>query len=148
MPQSLAKVYVHLVFSTQGRETCLAEAVRPNLFAYLAGILQNLECSAVKVGGIADHVHVLFVLARTIPLSKVVEEAKKGSSKWMKTQGVPAFAWQAGYGAFSVSASQVDIVSKYIENQEEHHRKTTFQDEFRQFCRKYGVQLDERYVWD
>jgi hypothetical protein len=91
---------------------------------------------------------VLLVLARTIPLSKVVEEVKKGSSKWLKTQGVPAFAWQAGYGAFSVSASQVDAVSRYIENQEEHHRKTTFQDEFRQFCRKYGVELDERYVWD
>jgi len=148
MPQSLAKVYVHLVFSTRGREACLADALRPTLFAYLAGILQNLECSAVKVGGTADHAHVLLVLARTIPLSKVVEEVKKGSSKWLKTQGVPAFAWQAGYGAFSVSASQVDAVSRYIENQEEHHRKTTFQDEFRQFCRKYGVELDERYVWD
>ena len=148
MPQSLAKVYVHLVFSTTGREACLADAVRPTLFAYLAGILQNLECAAVKIGGMADHVHVLLVLARTLPLSKVVEEVKKGSSKWLKTQGIPAFAWQAGYGAFSVSASQVDVVSKYIENQAEHHRKTTFQDEFRQFCRKYGVELDERYMWD
>ena len=148
MPQSLARVYVHLVFSTKAREACLADASRPTLFAYLAGILQNLECSAVKVGGTADHVHVLFVLARTIPLRKVVEEVKKGSSKWLKTQGVPAFGWQAGYGAFSVSASQVELVSRYIENQEEHHRKTTFQNEFRQFCRKYGIELDERFVWD
>jgi putative transposase len=148
MPQSLAKVYVHLVFSTQKREPCLNETIRPALFAYLAGILPNHDCPAVKISGVADHVHVLFVLARTVTLSKVVEEVKKGSSKWLKTQGLPAFAWQAGYAAFSVSASQVEAVSQYIENQEEHHRKTTFQDEFRQFCQRYGVKLDERYAWD
>ena len=148
MPQSLAKVYVHLVFSSQGRAACLEDSVRPALFAYLAGIFQNMECSAVKIGGTVDHVHALFVLARTFPLSKVVEEVKKGSSKLLKTQGVPSFAWQAGYGAFSVSASQVEVVSRYIEDQEEHHWKTTFQDEFRTFCQRYGVELDERYVWD
>jgi putative transposase len=148
MPQSLAKIYVHLTFSTLHREPWLTEAIRPKLFAYLAGILPNQDCPAVKIGGVADHVHVLFVLTRTLPVSKVVEEAKKGSSKWLKTQGVPGFSWQAGYGAFSVSASQVDVVSTYIQNQEQHHRKTTFQDEFREVCRKYGVTLDERYVWD
>lgn len=147
MPQSLAKVYVHLVFSTLDREPWLVETIRPALFAYLAGILPNHDCAAVKIGGLADHVHVLFVLARTITLSKVVEEVKKGSSKWLKTQGVPAFAWQAGYGAFSVSASQVEAVSRYIENQEGHHRKATFQEEFRQFCRRYRVDFDERYAW-
>jgi REP element-mobilizing transposase RayT len=148
MPQSLSKIYVHLVFSTLRREPMLSEAIRPALFAYLAGILPNHGCPPVKIGGTADHVHVMFVLARTATLSKVVEELKKGSSKWLKTQGVPTFAWQSGYGVFSVSASQVDVVSSYIENQQEHHRKTTFQDEFRQFCRKYAVELDERYVWD
>ncbi len=148
MPQSLAKVYVHLVFSTLHREPWLQEAMRPSLFGYLAGICQNHECSAVKIGGTADHIHALFLLHRTLPLSKVVEEVKKGSSKWLKTQGLPAFAWQAGYGAFSVSASQVEAVSRYIENQEQHHRKITFQDEFRRFCRRYGVELNERYVWD
>jgi REP element-mobilizing transposase RayT len=148
MPQSLAKIYVHLTFSTLHREPWLKDALRPTLFAYLAGILPNHDCPAVKVGGVADHVHLLLVLARTITLSKVVEGVKKGSSKWLKTQGVPGFAWQAGYGAFSVSASQVDVVGHYIENQAEHHRQTTFQEEFRQFCRKYGVELDERYAWE
>ena len=148
MPQSLAKIYVHLTFSTLQREPWLRQAVRPNLFAYLAGILPKHNCPAVKVGGESDHVHILFVLARTVTISKVVEEVKKGSSKWLKTQDIPGFSWQAGYGAFSVSASQVQTVSKYIENQEEHHRKTTFQDEFRRFCRRYGVELDERYAWD
>jgi putative transposase len=148
MPQSLARVYVHLVFSTLQREPWLQEVMRPALFGYLAGIFQNHDCSAVKIGGTADHIHVLFALHRTLPLSKVVEEVKKGSSKWLKTQGLPAFAWQAGYGAFSVSASQVEVVSNYIENQEQHHRKTTFQDEFRRFCQRHGVTLNERYAWD
>lgn len=148
MPQSLAKIYVHLAFSTLNREPCLNNSVRSGLFAYLAGILPHHDCPVVKVGGVADHAHVLFVLGRTIMLSKAVEELKKGSSKWLKTQGLPAFAWQAGYGAFSVSASQVEVVSAYIANQEEHHRKTTFQDEFREFCRRYGVELDGRYAWD
>ena len=137
-----------LKLSTLHREPWLKDGLRPPLFAYLAGILPNHDCPAVKVGGVVDHVHLLFGLARIITLSKVVEEVKKGSSKWLKTQGVPAFAWQAGYGAFSVSASQVDAVSHYIESQEEHHQRTTFQEDFRQFCRRYGVELDERYVWD
>jgi putative transposase len=148
MPQSLAKIYVHLAFSTLHREPWLNDPIRPALFAYLAGVLPNHDCPVVKVGGVADHVHLLFVLARTLPLSKAVEEVKKGSSKWLKTQGIPEFAWQAGYGAFSVSSSQVEVVSDYIQNQARHHRRTTFQDEFRRFCRRYGVELDKKYAWD
>jgi putative transposase len=148
MPQSLAKILVHLVFSTKDREPLIAEGVRPHLHAYLVGTLENLKCPSLQTGGTADHVHILLMLARTAALSEVVEQVKTGSSKWMKTQGVPAFAWQAGYGAFSVGESQVETVVKYIQKQEEHHRVITFQDEYRRFLEKYRVTFDERYVWD
>jgi len=105
MPQSLSKLLVHLIFSTKNRESLIREPVRPNLHAYLVGIHANLKCPSLQTGGTNDHVHILFILARTSAMSEVVEEVKKSSSKWMKTQGVPAFAWQAGYGAFSIGES-------------------------------------------
>ncbi len=148
MPQSLAKILVHLIFSTKHREACITPAVRPHLHAYLVGILDRVECPSLQTGGVADHVHILFMQARTMTLSEVVEEVKKGSSKWMKTQGMPQFSWQAGYGAFSVGESQSAAVVRYIQSQEEHHRKVSFQDEFRKFLEKYRVSHDERFVWD
>jgi len=115
----------------------------------LVGILDNLKSPSVQTGGTADHVHSLFLLGRTISQADVVEEVKKGSSKWMKAEGrVPGFTWQAGYGAFSIGESQADAVIRYIQNQEEHHRKVTFQEEFRKFLERYKVAYDERYVWD
>ena len=148
MPQSLAKVLVHLVYSTKNRERLIPRDLCPQLYAYLVGILGNLKCPSIQTGGMADHVHVFFRLGRTVAVSEVVEEVKKSSSKWMKTQGVPSFAWQAGYGAFSVSEAQAATVVRYIQNQEEHHRTLSFQDEFRQFLTEYRVAFDERYVWD
>lgn len=148
MPQSLAKILVHLIFSTKHREACIPPETRPHLHAYLVGILDRLNCPSLQTGGVSDHVHILFTQARTTALSDVVEEVKKGSSKWMKTQGVPQFTWQAGYGAFSVGESQAATVVRYIQRQEEHHRSVTFQDEFRKFLEKYRVGYDERYVWD
>jgi len=148
MPQSLAKILVHLVFSTKNRERIIPREVRPRLHAYLVGILGNLKCPSIQTGGTADHVHILFNLGRTVALSEVVEEIKKSSSKWMKVQGVPAFAWQAGYGAFSVSEGQAAAVVRYIQGQEEHHRTVSFQDEVRQFLEEYRVPFDERYVWN
>jgi putative transposase len=148
MPQSLSKILIHLVFSTKNRESIIPLVVRPHLHAYIVGILENLKCPSLQTGGTADHVHILFLLARTIPISEIVEEVKKSSSKWMKTQDVPMFAWQAGYGAFSIGESQVETVVQYIKNQEEHHRKLTFQEEYRRFLEKYRVAYDERYVWD
>src|SRR5262249_45052162 len=102
----------------------------------------------IKVGGIEDHVHLLFVLSKTLALSKVVEEVKKSSSKWVKENGEPRFYWQSGYGAFSVSASDEESVTAYVANQEHHHRQMTFQDELREVLRKQGIEWDERYVWD
>lgn len=148
MPQSLAGVLVHLVFSTKNREPSIAAAIRPLLHAYLGGIIDTLGCSPLTVGGTVDHVHILFSLCRTQTIADVVEEAKKGSSKWMKRQGHPDFWWQAGYGAFSVAQSQVSTVSRYIARQEEHHRVHSFQAELRHLLTRYQLPFDERYVWD
>jgi putative transposase len=148
MPQSLARNAIHLIFSTKHREPFITPDVHDRLFAYLAGTLNKMRCPALRVGGVADHVHVLFVLSKTMTLSKVVEELKKESSKWAKTAIHPKFYWQTGYGAFSVSASNEPAVGDYIANQERHHRRMTFQQEFREFLQKHGIEYDERYVWD
>jgi putative transposase len=149
MPQSLSKVLVHLIFSTKHREPLIGLEIRPRLHAYIVGILDNLKSPSLQTGGVADHVHSLFLLHRTISQADLVEEVKKSSSKWMKAEGgVPGFTWQAGYGAFSIGESQADTVIRYIQNQEEHHQKVSFQDEFRKFLERYKVVYDERYVWD
>ena len=148
MPQSLARNVIHLIFSTKNREPFIAPAARESLFAYLAGTLHELGCPALKVGGVADHVHLLFALSKTVALSQAVEEVKKGSSKWAKDAVHPNFYWQSGYGAFSVSRSNEAQGAAYVDGQEEHHRARTFQDEFRAFLRKHGLDCDERYVWD
>jgi REP element-mobilizing transposase RayT len=148
MPQSLARIGVHLIFSTKNREPLIAPEVRPDLFKYLAGALNASECTAIEVGGFADHVHLLFVLSKNWALSKVVEEVKKESSKWAKQKVHPRFYWQGGYGAFSVSALNEPRVVAYIREQEEHHRRRTFQDEVRELMRKTDQPLDERYFWD
>jgi REP element-mobilizing transposase RayT len=148
MAQSLAKVLVHFVFSTKNREPLVSVETRPELHAYLVGILANRNCPALQVGGTADHVHLLFSLGRTTTVADIVEEAKTGSSKWMKRRGVSAFSWQAGYGAFSIGQSQVPAVVRYIRQQEQHHRRLTFQDELRGLFHRYDISFDERYVWD
>ena|ERR1017187_3674496 len=150
MPQSLAKNVIHLIYSTKNRTPCLSQEVRADLLGYKARILKEWKSPALLIGGVADHVHVLFCLSKNHALAKVIEEVKKGSSKWLKTQGpeFSAFHWQAGYGAFSVSQSQIDQVQRYIERQEEHHRTRSFQDEFRVFLKRHGMDYDERYLWD
>ncbi len=150
MPQSLALVVVHVIFSTKDREPCLASDVRPRLHAYLATVARNAEWECHRVGGVADHVHLAIGLARTVTIAGLVEDLKTSSSKWLKTQspGLAGFAWQRGYGAFSVSPKDVAALCDYIDTQEEHHRTRTFQEEYRAFLEKYGVAFDERYVWD
>lgn len=150
MAQSLARNLIHLVFSTKNREACFTTMIRPKLFAYQAGILRECDSPAIAIGGVSDHVHALFVLSKNEKLCRVIEEVKKGSSKWMKIQddAFASFHWQNGYGAFSVSQSQVARVCQYIENQEAHHRTISFQDEFRLFLKRYGIEFHEQYVWD
>jgi REP element-mobilizing transposase RayT len=151
MPQSLANVLVHIVFSTKGREAMLrGPDLRAEMHKYLGGISKTLECPTIIVGGTEDHVHLLARQARTIVLADWVKELKRGSSLWIKTKDrtLESFQWQAGYGAFSVSQSQSGRVERYIAGQEEHHRKLSFQDEFRELLRKHNIEFDERYVWD
>ncbi len=128
MPQSLARLYVHLVFGTKHRDPLITDAVRGSLHAYMATVLQNLGCIPVLINSVADHVHILFELSLTTSVSQAVEEIKKSSSKWIKTQGdeFGVFAWQAGYGAFSVSESNVPTIRDYSANQQEHHRHKSF----------------------
>ena len=150
MPQSLARLHIHLVFSTKNRERFLTDAVRDSLHAYMATALQNLGCAPVLINSEEDHVHILFELARTVSVSQAVEDVKKSSSRWIKTQGqeFAGFAWQAGYGAFAVSESNVETVRHYIAGQREHHRVKSFQEEYRQFLERHRIAFDERYVWD
>ena len=148
MPQSLAKILVHVIFGTKNREPTIHPRVRSELHAYVTGILRNLRCPSIQTGGTADHLHTLLVLARTQNIADVVEEMKKSSSAWMKQRGVKDFFWQAGYGAFSIGESQAAAVTRYVAGQEAHHCRQSFQDEFRQFLKRYGVAYDERYLWD
>jgi len=150
MSQSLVKNLLHLVYSTKHREPWIPKEHRDALWAYQAGIFKELESPALIIGGVEDHVHALFALSKNYALKKVVEEVKKGSSKWMKSDGPRHrhFSWQAGYAAFSVSQSSVEAVTQYISDQEGHHRKMTFQDELRALFKRHNVEFDERYVWD
>lgn len=150
MGQSLVKNLIHLVYSTQGRNLWIPESVQQGLWAYQQGIFEEWDSPALIIGGVEDHVHALFSLSKNHALKKIVEEVKKGSSKWMKDEGTgnQNFYWQNGYGAFSVSVSNVAEVKRYIANQAEHHRQITFQDELRALFRKHRIEFDERYVWD
>jgi putative transposase len=151
MPQSLAKLLVHTVFSTKERRPFLRDKnLREELHRYLGGILDHLGCQSVIVGGVEDHVHLLCALSRTCTAADMVKELKRGSSLWVKTksQDLADFAWQSGYGMFSIGFSQIESVRQYIAGQEAHHRSISFQDEFRQLLKRYEIEFDERYVWD
>ena len=150
MSQSLAKIYLHLTFSTKNREPSLADPWRDELFSVLGGATNSCGCQSLIVGGVADHVHLLFQLARTISLADAVNKIKSSSSAWInRTRGVPGeFHWQNGYAAFSVSQSNLDAVREYIVRQPEHHAKQSFADELREWLRRYEIQWDERYVWE
>ncbi len=150
MPQSLTKIYVHLIFSTKNRQPFLDEAIRPRVHAYLATILRDLDSSWVVVGGVADHVHILFDMGKMHSPVKFVEQVKRESSRFVKTLGAEyeKFYWQRGYGLFSVSPKDRDEAESYVRRQEEHHQTKTFQEEYRTFLDLYGIEYEEQYVWD
>ena len=151
MPQSLAKILLHVVFSTKERRPLLRDrAIREEMHRYIGGILNGQDCPAIIVGGVEDHVHLLCVLSRTCTPADLVKEVKRSSSLWIKSRApeFADFAWQSGYGVFSIGYSQLEEVRRYIAGQEEHHRKLTFQDEFRRLLKRYEVAFDEAYVWD
>jgi len=150
MPQSLSQILIHLVFSTKNREPFIQPTIEKELHPYMAKIFRALKSPSLAIDGTADHVHILFSLSRVIKIADLVEEVKTESSKWIKTKGpdFKNFHWQNGYGAFSIGQSQVAILKRYIARQKIHHQRVTFQDEYRKFLKSYGIDYDERYVWD
>ena len=149
MAQSLAKRTVHVVYSTKNREPVLTKPIREKLFAYSIGILKSLDCVTIAINGTEDHLHALIIISKTIALSKMIQELKGGTSRWLKDQDdtLKLFAWQGGYGAFSVSESQIPNVTNYIARQEEHHRRVSFQEELRLLLKKHNIEFDENYLW-
>jgi len=150
MSQALAKIYLHLIFSTKNRERSLPDDVRDDLHSYMGGILHGLGCSPIEINTEPDHAHVLFVMTRTETISNVVGQLKKSSNDWLRNRDPQFrhFYWQGGYGVFSVSQSAVEEVRQYIRDQREHHKQVSFQDEFRIFLKRYEMEFDERYVWE
>ena len=150
MSQSLANIVVHLVFSTKGRRQLLREEERGELHAYITGILKNLQSPLIEINSVRDHIHILFAQSKNHAPAKIVEEVKTSSSRWLREHyaAYADFAWQTGYGEFSVSPIHVESVRDYIRQQPEHHRQEDFQTEYRRFCEKNGRPLDERYAWD
>ena len=148
MANTYTSLNYHIVFSTKNREPWLREDIRERLWPYLGGIARENGMKALEIGGVADHVHLLLSIPASMALSKVVQLIKGGSSHWMKETfpKVTGFAWQDGYGAFTVSQSQLDAVREYIRNQEEHHRTKSFAEEYRAFLERHQVEFDERFL--
>ncbi len=150
MAQSLAKIYVHIVFSTKNRTPWITELIEKELYAYMSGVLKALQSPSLIINGMPDHCHIFARQSKNIATSKLIQELKGTSSGWIKNQGKEFrnFKWQNGYGVFSVSQSQEERLRRYILNQKEHHRKISFKEEFRMLLHKYKVVYDEKYVWD
>ena len=150
MPQSLSAILIHLIFSTKHREPFISAEIETELHPYMATVFRGLKSPSLAINGTPDHIHALFALGRVISIAQLVEEVKTTSSKWLKTKGAALrnFHWQNGYGAFSVGQLEVTDVKRYIQTQKEHHRRITFQDEYRKLLQDYGIGYDERYVWD
>ena len=151
MPQSLSAVFIHVVFSTKHRRSFLRpDTLRAEMHQYLGGVSKRLDCPPLVVGGTDDHIHALCQLGRSVSQADWIKELRRASSLWAKEHEptLTEFSWQSGYGAFSVSMSNIDSVKQYIAEQEHHHRKTSFQDEFRALLRKHGIEWDERYLWE
>jgi REP element-mobilizing transposase RayT len=146
--QTLGNVVVHLIFSTKERKPLIAPDIRSSLFAYLGGIIRELRGTALIVNGTSDHVHMLIRIRPAHSIAEVARIVKANSSGWIRKGGHTEFAWQSGYGVFSVSESSIPAATKYIAHQEEHHKKHSFQEEFVAFLKKNNVAYDERYIWD
>ena len=148
MPQSLSKVYIHYVFSTKYRKPIIKGSIQKELHKYIIGIFSKNGAYVNEIYANHDHIHILCTLPRTITIANLIAKVKASSSKWIKGKGVIDFSWQDGYGAFSVSASKLTVVERYIQNQEEHHRKHSFKGEYLKFLKEYNVDYKEEYVWD
>ena len=150
MAQTLVSLHVHVIFSTKHRRKLIRTEVESGLFDYIGGIVNNNKSKLLAAGGTSNHIHLLISLYKNLGLSELVGDIKRGSSSWMKSAEFshPKFGWQDGYGAYSVGHTQLNAVSRYIATQKEHHSGVSFEDEFRYFLNKYGVEYDEQFVWD
>ncbi len=150
MASTLTKVLIHITFSTKNRAATIPETIEPDLYAYIGGICRRMESPLLVMGGVADHVHMLVSIGKTVALSDLMLNVKRDSSKWMKDRDAAfgAFGWQDGYFAFSVGASGTEALRAYIVGQKEHHKTIDFKDEMRTFLRRYGIEWDENHVWD
>ncbi len=148
MPQSLAKVYLHVIFSTKDRKPFVSPKIKPILEAYIVSVASNLGIYTEVIFMNSDHIHWLCTLPRTLTIADMLQKVKIPSSNKMTEIGPKEFHWQKGYGAFSVSQSKLEIVRKYIQNQEEQHKHMTFQEEYIKFLEEYGIDYDPKYVWD
>ena len=148
MSQSYVQFYAHVVFHTKNNKKSIGEDVRNELYSYIGGILKNIKSYPIIIGGISDHVHMLCTLPKTMSLADLTEEVKKSSSKWIKTKGkkYETFYWQDGYGGFSVSSFHVNVIKRYIANQEQHHKKTSFLEEYKKLLEEYGIDYEEKYL--
>ncbi len=150
MSQSLSKLYVHIVYHVKCTSVYMRKQERQELYAYSAAIIKDTGSIPLIINGVHDHIHILSVLSKNIALAKLVEEVKRNSSRWIKTKDkyYKDFAWQGGYGAFSISESDISVKKRYIANQEEHHRKKSFREEYLVFLKEYGIEYDEKYLWN
>ena len=148
MPQSLSKVYLHCIFSTKNGVPLITNSIQKDLHSYIVGTLSNIGSYVDEIYANPDHIHILCTLPRTITIAELISKIKTSSNKLIKKQGVNNFSWQGGYGAFSVSSSKVKVVKRYIQDQEQHHKKTSFKGELRKFFKEYNIDFDEKYVWD
>lgn len=150
MAHTYSKILLHVVFGTRNRVPHLDPAIRPKIFAYMTGIVHELEGKVLAINGPSDHVHLLVMLPPTIAISDALRVIKTNSSKWIHETWTSRarFAWQSGYAVFSVSQSKCDAVVKYIAGQQQHHRKVTFRAEFLALLKRHGIEYDERYLWE
>ena len=150
MAQSLSKLYVHIIFHIKSPSIKIRKTDTDELYAYIGAIIKDNNSIPIIINGTEDHIHILCVLSKNIALAKLVEEIKRHSSRWIKTKGshYAQFAWQGGYGGFSVSQSLHDKTKRYIENQEEHHKKISFKEEYLLFLKEYHIEYNEQYLWN
>jgi putative transposase len=149
MPSSYTSLYYHIVFSTKHRKPLLVDSIRTGLYKYIAGIIENKEGRLIEIGGVEDHIHILATCSPKRALADFIRDIKANASRWVNEQPRSMkFAWQNGYGAFTVSVSQVEVVRRYIRNQAEHHRRQSFVDEFRTVLIRHGISFDEQQLFE
>ena len=150
MGQSLAQNYIHIIFSVKNRKPLINESIEQELFQYIGGLCKNLESTPLEVGGYKNHIHILCILSKKLPLATLIQKVKSKSSKWIKPKGpeYKNFYWQNGYGAFSISSSKVESFRSYIKKQKEHHQNMSFEEEYKDMLKENNVEFDARYIWD